>query len=200
MERRLVAVLVLAVIVAGIAAAFFLLRADADDDKGLAAMSNRGRPIEMDIPERLGPWGDVTGDAVLIAERGKLRFLRLRRKDKSSCWATAERLSGFWSITGFACESGFIRFPDPERPVMVVGRIQGTGNRLVTYERFEGFAADGVKRIGVIDAEDRLIQVAGVADNVFFTPVPPENIKRIVGLDAAGEVVWRGPEIPLPEE
>jgi hypothetical protein len=200
MERRLVAVSILAVIALGVVAAFLLLRDGSDDDKGLAAMSNRGRPIQMAIPDRLGPWGDVTGDAMLIAERGDVRFLRLPRKDKSSCWATAERRSGFWSITGFACETGFLRFPDPERPVMVVGRMQGTGNRLVTYERFEGFAADGVTRIGVINARDRLVQVAGVTDNVFLTPVPPENIKRIVALDAAGEIVWRGPEVPLPEE
>jgi hypothetical protein len=201
MTRRTQVTAALVVLIAfGVAAAFFLLRDGSEENSALAAMSNRGTPIEMEIPERLGPWGDVTGEATLIAERGDIRFLRLPRKDGSSCWATSEEASGFWSITGYACETGFVRFPDRERPVMVIGIQQAVGNRLISYQRFAGFAADAVKRIGVIDAQNRLIQVTGVVDNVFFTPEPPEEIKRVVALDATGEIIWRGPEVPLPDE
>ena len=200
-RRNLVALALLAVVAVGVVAAFLVLRDSDEDDRGLAAFSTRGRPIEMDIPRRLGPWGKLTGEAVLISERGQTRFLRLPRDDESSCWATAEQRSGFWSLTGYICEGDFIRFPDPKRPVMVIGRISiDPAARLVNYERFVGFAADGVKRIGIIDAEDRLIQVTGVVENTFFTPGPLSGVKRLAALDATGEIIWRGDEVPLPDE
>ena len=200
-RRAVVALAVFALVVLGALAAVLLLRGGGEDDRGLAAFSTRGKPVEMEIPEQLGPWGDVTGEAVLIAERRDVRFLRLPRKDGSSCWATAESRSGFWSLTGFACEGDFLRFPDPKRPVMVVGRQQGNPvTRLFSYERFEGFAADGVRRVGVIDADDRVVEVAAVTNNVFSTPSPPEAFKRLVALDEAGEIIWRGAEVPLPTE
>ena len=203
MERRraVVALAVLAAIVLGVLAAFILLWDGGEEDQGLAAFSTRGRPIEMEIPENLGPWGKVTGEAVLIAERGEIRFLRLPREDGSSCWATAEKRSGFWSIIGFSCEGDFLRFPDPKRPVIATGRItMDPVKRLMSYDRFVGFAADGVKRIGVIDARDRVIGVTDVVDNTFFAPAPLAEFKRVVALDAAGEIIWRGAEVPLPTE
>jgi catechol 2,3-dioxygenase-like lactoylglutathione lyase family enzyme len=200
-RRTLVGLVGLGVVLLGVVAAFFLLRGEDEDDLGLAAFSNRGTPIRMQLPENLGPYGDVTGETILMAERGGLRFLRLPRKDGSSCWATAGRRGGFWSITGYSCEGDFVRFPDPRRPVMVLGRITiDPAQRLTNYQQFVGFAADGVKRVGVIDAEDRLIQVTGVTGNTFFTPDPPQGVKRLAALDAAGQVIWRGPEVPQPTE
>jgi hypothetical protein len=200
-RRAVVALAVLAVIVLGVLAAFLLLRDGDAEDRGLAAFSTRGTPIEMDIPENLGPWGKVTGEAVLIAERGEIRFLRLPREDGSSCWATAEKRSGFWSIIGFSCEGDFLRFPDPKRPVIATGRVtMDPAKRLMSYDRFIGFAADGVKRIGVIDAQNRVIGVTDVVDNTFFAPAPLTEFKRIVALDAAGEIIWRGAEVPVPTE
>lgn len=204
MERRrsllvlgLLVALVLVVAVAGVV----LLRDDGESDLGLAAFSTRGTPIRMEIPETLGPWGDVTGEAILIAERPSLRFLRLPRKDGSSCWATAEQRSGVWSLTGFTCEGDFVRFPDPKRPVMPIGRISiDPVKRVWNYEAFAGFAADGVKRIGVLDANGRLVEVARVAKNTFLADEPPQGVKRLAALDAAGEVIWRGDEVPQPDE
>lgn len=200
-RRAVVALAVLALVVVGAVAAVLLLRDGGDEDQGLAAFSTRGTPVDMEIPKQLGPWGKVTGEAVLIGERENVRFLRLPREDGSSCWATAESRSGFWSLTGFACEGDFLRFPDPKRPVMVVSRQQGDPvTRLFSYDRFEGFAADGVRRVGVIDAEDRVVAVAAVRRNVFSTPEPPAAFKRLVALDEAGEVIWRGAEVPQPTE
>lgn len=203
MERRLVAVLILAVIALGVVAAFFLLRDGSDEDSGLGAMSTRGRPIEMAVPERLGRPNDpkLTGEEILIAERGGIRFLRLPREDGSSCWSTAEHRSGEWQLTNYGCETGFTRFPDPKQPVMVVGRLQiRPGTPLMSYDSFAGFAADDVARIGVIDSEDQLIEVTSVVDNVFFTPDPPGLVKHVAALDAAGEVIWRSAGVQLPDE
>jgi hypothetical protein len=199
-RRNVVALLVLAAVAVGVAAAFVALR-DGDEDSGLAAMSNRGTPIEMAIPERLGAGGRMAREAILIAERGGIRFLRLPRTDGSSCWATGERRSGFWNLTGFRCETGFTRFPDPKLPVMVVGGYRVLpGTQFIVYDYLAGFAADGVKRVGVIDAQDRLIPVTAVLGNLFFTPRPPDRVKAIAALDGAGEIIWRGGEVQLPDE
>ena len=203
-RRTLVALIVLAVVLVGVLAAFLVLR-DGDDgsETALAAFSTRGRPIELAVPERYGAPNSpkFTGEAVLIGERGGLRFVRLPREDGSSCWATSERRSGEWQLTNYACETGFLRFPDPERPVIVVGRLTVLpGTQSMVYDSFAGFAADGVRRIGVIDEQERLIQVTGVVDNVFFTPTPPDRIKAVAALDAAGEVIWRGGDVPPPDE
>lgn len=205
MERRLVAVSILAVIALGVVAAFLflVLRDGSDEDSALAAMSTRGRPVEMAVPERAGRPDSpkLTGEAVLITERGGIRFLRLPREDGSSCWCTAEHRSGEWQLTNYGCETGFTRFPDPEQPVMVVGRLQIIpGTQSMVYQSFAGFAADGVKRIGVIDEQDRLIEVTSVVDNVFFTPRPPGRVKAVAAIDEAGEVIWRSAGVQLPDE
>jgi hypothetical protein len=198
-RRTQVAAGLVGLIALGVLAAFLLMRDGDGSDPALAAISTRGEPIEMAIPERLGPWGKLTGEAILISHRGGLRFLRLPREDGSSCWATGERRSGLWHVSNYGCETGFLRFPDPERPVMVVGRLQVIpGTQLIVYESFAGFAADGVKHIGVIDSQDRLIQVTSVVDNVFSTPRPPDRLKALAALDEAGEVIWRSAPIAPP--
>jgi hypothetical protein len=203
MERRLVAVSILAVIALGVVASFFLLRDGSDEDGDLAAMSTRGRPVEMAVPERAGAPDSpkLTGEAILIAKRGGIRFVRLPREDGSSCWSTAEQRSGEWQLTNYGCETGFTRFPDPEQPVMVVGRLQIIpGTQSMVYQSFAGFAADGVERIGVIDEQDRSIEVTSVVDNVFFTPRPPGRVKAVTAIDEAGEVIWRSAGVQLPDE
>lgn len=203
-RRRPVALIVLAVVLLGVLMAFLVLRrGDDNSDAALSAFSTRGRPIQLAVPERYGGPNSpkLTGEANLVGERGGLRFVRLPREDGSSCWATSETRSGEWQLTNYVCETGFARFPDPERPVIVVGRFTILpGTQYMVYDSFAGFAADGVKRIGVIDAEDRLIQVTQVVDNVFFTPTAPGRIKAVAALDVTGEVIWRSGGVQLPDE
>jgi hypothetical protein len=205
MQRRVAAVLIAVIVIAvGAIAAVLLLRDDGGGvNETLAAFSNRGRPIEMALPERLGPNVKPTGEVLLIAERKGLRFLRLPRVDGSSCWATADRRFGDWGLTEFACETDFTRFPDPRRPVLTVGRLGVSPDpelRLIDYTTFAGFAADGVRRVAVIDEHDRVVPVAEVVRNVFYAPTPPTRVKAIAALDAAGMVVWRGGGLPAPAE
>lgn len=201
-RRSQVAAVFVGVIALGVLAALFLLRSDDGDDAALSRMSNRGQTIEMEFGVRIGAdEAKPTGEVVLLAERGGLRFLRLPRTDGSSCWAIGERRSGLWQLTGFNCETGLTRFPDPEQPVMTVGRllIQQVDGQL-NYVSFAGFAADGVKRVAIIDADDRVIPVTNVVDNTFFTPTPPQDVKTVAALDAEGTVIWRGAGVPPPDE
>lgn len=201
-RRSQVAAVLIAVIGFGVLAAFVLLRSDDRGDAALSTMTNRGRPIEMAVPERIGPGTPtLTGEAILIAERAGLRFLRLPRDNGSSCWAIAERRSGAWQLANYSCETDFQRFPDPEQPVMTVGRLQiSPVNQRMNYLSFAGFAADGVKRVAIVDGDDHVIPVTNVVDNVFFTPVPPQDVKTLAALDAEGKVIWRGAGVPPPDE
>jgi hypothetical protein len=203
MTRRTAAVLI-AVVALGASAAVLLLWDDSGGvDKALARFSNRGQPIGMAVPERLGlpSWPKLTRRAILISERDGLRFVRLPRVDGSSCWATAERRSGLWHVAHYSCETGLGRFPDPKQPIVFIGVVEPQlDTRLFVYRSFQGFAADGVKRVAVIDRKDRVVPVADVVDNVFFAAKPPEDAKTVAALDEAGEVIWRGPGVQLPDE
>jgi hypothetical protein len=69
-----------------------------------------------------------------------------------------------------------------------------------TFEAFNGVAADGVKRVGVIDAEDRLMPIADVRRNAFYAEAPRDRIKAIAALGENGEVIWQSAPAPLPDE
>jgi hypothetical protein len=204
MERRAAAVLALVLTLALVAGGVLLFRDDSGGiDESLAAFSNRGRPIEMAVPERVGPpsFPKLTRKAILIAERRGLRFLRLPRVDGSSCWATAERRFGLWQLTNYGCDVGLGRFPDPKRPVLIVSQLEVLPETALTaYHSFQGFAADGVKRVAIIDARDRVVPVADVVGNVFYAARTPDRAKAVAALDEAGEVIWRGGAVQLPDE
>ncbi|MGH3063135.1 MAG: hypothetical protein ACRDMK_02250 [Gaiellaceae bacterium] len=81
------------------------------------------------------------------------------------------------------------------RTLVVVALSVGT--QLRTFEAFNGVAADGVKRVGVIDAQDRLMPMADVRRNAFYAEAPGDRIKA---LDENGEVIWQSAPVPLPDE
>jgi hypothetical protein len=97
--------------------------------------------------------------------------------------------------------NGLGRFPDPKQPVVFIGTLTPLPDaQLFEFQSFQGFAADGVKRIAVINPQDHVVPVADVVDNVFVALTPPEKAKTVAALNAAGEVIWRGPGVQLPDE
>lgn len=203
MSRRTVfaAVGVAALIAAGVLAAFFIR--DGDDEAAFATLSAQERPFEMPVPATLGLPSSpkTTGQAFFLAEKDGIRFVRLPREDGSSCWGTSERRSNEWQLTNFSCESQFGRFPDSESPVLLLARgglLSGTN--LMVYESFQGLAADGISKVGVIDARDRLVPMAAVRGNTFSADAPSDRVKAVVALDEQGEVIWRSAPPQLPDE
>jgi hypothetical protein len=198
---RLAVLLGVAAAITGVGATVLLLRGDGVDP-ALSRLSITGRPVEMAVPENLGPFaGDLTGEVELIAERNDLRFLRLARAEGGWCYATADRRFGDWGLTEYACQTDANPFPSPEVPVINVGRFAGTRDpELLDYIQFAGFAADAVKRVGIIDKNDRVIPVADVVDNVYYAPTPPTGAKRMVALDEDGKVIWRSAGVQRPVE
>ena len=190
---------VLAAVAAG--AAVLLLRGD-EEDTALSTISTIGRPVEMAVPENLGPFaGDLTGEVELITDHRGLRFVRMARAEGGWCYATADRRFGDWGMTDYSCETAANPFPSPAVPVINVGRQVGTINpQLVEYGTFAGFAADGVRKVGIIDESDRVVPVADVVKNVYYSPTPPPGAKHLVALDERGEVIWRSAGVQQREE
>jgi hypothetical protein len=206
MPRRLAAVLIVASLAFGalLAAGLVFLLRDSDDENGaLATMSARERPVRIAVPERIGPPSSprLTGEALLIGERAGFRFLRLPRDDGSSCFAYSEQRSGDWQLLGLNCETGFQRFPDPAQPVMTVSGLEVIPDtQIFVHNTVAGFAADGVKRIAVIDAQDRVVPIAEVVGNTFYSNGQGDQVKALAALDEADEVIWRTAPIELPDE
>ena len=201
MERRLAAALILAALAVGGLPAFLFVRDRGDDDDALARMSTPQRPFEMPIPNPLGAPNSPkpTGEAFFIAERNGVRLIRLPRKDGTSCWGTSDRRFGEWQLTYFSCETTFSRFPDPKAPVLLLSRggfIPQTQFR--EYESFQGLAADGVARVGVVDARDRDVPLARVQHNAFWAQTPSDRVKGVVAFDGEGKVIWRSPPVEWP--
>jgi hypothetical protein len=83
-------------------------------------------------------------------------------------------------------------FPSEARPVLdesTFGRFTDGGPTLV---RLEGFAADGVDKVGVVTTDGTLAVLASVVDNVYTAEqdLPTTGITAIVGLGPGGERVY----------
>jgi hypothetical protein len=204
MKRLPAAVVLVALVGAGaLVAALLLLRGSEEEDGALATMSARESPVEIPLPERVGLPNSplLTGEAFLIGERAGFRFVRLPREDGSSCFAKAEFRLEEWQLIDWSCEVGLQRFPDRGQPVMTVSRFQILpGTQFITYDTISGFAADGVKRIAVIDGQDRVVPMTNVVGNVFHSEGPSDRVKALAALDETGEVIWRGAAIQPPDE
>jgi hypothetical protein len=72
--------------------------------------------------------------------------------------------------------------------------------QIFVHNTVAGFAADGVKRIAVIDAQDRVVPIAEVVGNTFYSNGQGEQVKALAALGEADEVIWRTAPIEPPDE
>jgi hypothetical protein len=94
-----------------------------------------------------------------------------------------------------------MRFPDREQPVLNVSRFDIIPElQVMAFDTLSGFAADGVKRIAVIDAQNQVVPIAEVVGNIFYSEGPDDRVKALAALDEAGEVIWRSAPVEGPEE
>jgi hypothetical protein len=84
-------------------------------------------------------------------------------------------------------------FPSAARPTLDFSVYEGqTADRdSLTLFRIEGFAADGVAAVGVVNRAGKIAWRVPVADNVYVLGhVPPGLTGAIVALDARGAVIF----------
>jgi hypothetical protein len=196
-SRRWAIAVALAAAIAVPAAAFGHRLGDA------LGLTNQGTPVATDqlresrdtkLAEAMREL-QFPGQMQLLGERDGVTFHATRNADGAFCFA----IDGGPEVTpssprGVGCApAGF--FPSPERPIMgfpVIGPGGATPERSPYLHFLAGFAADGVARVDLVDANGATIVSAPVADNLYAaTDIPQVAAAAIVAYDAEGHVVYR---------
>lgn len=169
--RRLLVIIVLGV-AASVVALVVSRAATSSGRPALARFSTHGRSVR------------VNGhDGHLIATRDGQAFYRY-----DNCYAVgpADRIG---TLGGEACIATGA-FPSSGHPLLDMSVYESTSrdrNADMTLYRIEGFAADGVPAIGVLNRAGKVGLRVPVADNIYaLTHMPPGLTGSIVPLDAGG--------------
>jgi hypothetical protein len=162
-------------------------------EPSLTKMSNAGTPTKLNLGRGTHMGGPaLTGDAFLIAQRENRRFYRLPRADGTTCWASGRLRKGEWRVGSMTCMDT-PQFPSRKYPLQDFSPVEmSLGRPHPHYLWLLGLAADGVKRIAVIDADNRVVPAAEVVDNVYFTDeLPKGDFFGLAALDGDGDIIWR---------
>ena len=163
------AVIILAAVVAGVVALVVSHRATSSGRPALSRFSTHGRTLRV---------GGHEGR--LIATRDGQAFYRY-----DNCYAVgpADRIG---TLGGEACIAS-AAFPSSGHPLLDMSVYESTSrdrNADMTLFRIEGFAADGVSAIGVLNRAGKVGLRVPVTENVYvLSHLPPGLTGSIVPLD-----------------
>jgi hypothetical protein len=81
------------------------------------------------------------------------------------------------------------------RPIWDMSVVEATLKRSTPHWwRVEGLAADGVNRIGIVNAAGQIMAEAPVVNNIYhLAKLPPGDHSKLVALDRDGHIVARVP-------
>jgi len=129
------------------------------------------------------------GQMRLLGERDGVTFYATRNAAGAFCFAID---GGGPDVTpssprGVGCAPAGV-FPSPDRPIL--GFPVRTGSPYISF--LAGFAADGVARVDLVDADGAAIVSAPVGDNLYAaTDIPHVAAAAIVAYDENGNVAYR---------
>jgi len=186
------------VLAAGLAAAVVVPAiAFAADIGGLFGFSTQGQSVATSET----PFSHVSGltEAMaelgfpstlqLIATRDGIDFYAARRADGRVCVAV-DATPGDAAHKAVACDLGNpslpdnAAFPSPDRPILDFSRFSNGA-------RLDGFAADGVSTVNLLDAGGNVIASAAVSENVYADGNPPAGGVAVEALDSQGTEIGR---------
>jgi hypothetical protein len=184
---------VISALVAGLAlAGGLVLRTGASPSSAasLSRLSSPGVPVQLPASDprtkRLEGAG-YTSISALATVRDRT-FYRFDLRSGEACFGTGNSAAD-WPIGTIMCRIRPPYFPSPELPVLDLSMVgMDRGEATPTYLRIEGFAADGVARIGAVDAEGRVIARIPVDGNVYSAPAPLGTV-RLVALGDDDQVL-----------
>jgi hypothetical protein len=183
LKVRVAAAVALAV---GVAFAGFMLfgPTNSSGSSGLDRLSNRGtrapavRAVGYDLHE-----------AHRLGRRNGHDFYRLLTSSSGTCYGI-----GSANVVGFiACPHG--TFPKASYPIMVStvagSTARGASRSALRATLVEGFSADGVASVDILDSDSKRVGDGPITDNVFSFPVSASAVgMTIIGRDVSGDVVW----------
>lgn len=198
MPRRMILLTVAASVLATAGSLAFLRGGDATGSTPggkLAEISNSGQAIAPgpNQQEELQIVGAMS--ARRLALRDGRAFYRLARRDGSVCYSVnATRVED--RIGGTMCPHTASAFPSPARPILDFSLFEATSHvrgdtRVVNGQ---GFAADGVASVALLDETGQMIARAPTSNNVYTLDVPDGDVATAVAAyDEHGAEVARIP-------
>jgi hypothetical protein len=142
---------------------------------------------------------DMNGKVELIAKRNSSAFYVIRRSDGRLCYSIGEirknltpaQIQGRMRFGGASCMDPRV-FPSRAMPVLNYSYYSyQRGDAESRLVGLQGFAADPVRRIGVIGRDNRIVFSVPVEDNVYSAGRKGiAGGRGIVALDANGKVLW----------
>jgi hypothetical protein len=198
MNRRVVLVAAAGTTVAAAVAVILLVGSGATGSTpggSLGQMSNDGQPIEATPGQQkeLHIVGAVRASR-LAARRGRF-FYRLLRSDGTVCYAV-DRTNDPDRIGNTSCPAVAGSFPSPGQPVLDLSVFESTSHVVgdTHVVAAQGFAADGVATVVLLDEAGRVVARAPAADNVYALDVPAGRVATtVVAYDSAHAEVFRLP-------
>jgi hypothetical protein len=182
MSSRRVSIAVVCAVAASTAGAIAVHRAHGTPPSALTRFSTQGRSVK---PSRDAARALKADSMQLLAVRDGRAFYEVDSA-RGRCFAVGSS-EAIGDPGGEICPAG-APFPSADRPVLdfsVYEARSGADRDQVTIFRIEGFAADGVTAVGVLNRAQRISLRVPVLDNVYVVdPVPPGLTGRVVPLPA----------------
>jgi len=161
----------------------------------LAKMSNHGEPVDPGPGQRHELQNVGASGASLLAARNARSFYRLSRDDGSVCYAVNSSTDED-RIGNTVCPLTPTSFPTPTAPVLDLSVFESTSHVPGDFHvvAAQGFAADGVVAVALLDQRGHTIARRRAAGNVYAIDVPPGRVATTVAAyDADGAEVFRVP-------
>jgi hypothetical protein len=185
-KRMLLTFVLLFGIAAAIAVAVAVRGAHGSSRAGVFRLSNRGVPITASHGARRA-FGAAS--VQLLAARDGRAFYELDTAD-GHCFGVGSA-SNLGDLGGEVCPQG-TAFPSASRPTLDFSVYEGqTVDRDdMRLFRIEGFAADGVAAVGIVNRAGHVGWRVPVSKNVYvLSHVPPGLTGAVVALDDGGSVI-----------
>jgi hypothetical protein len=194
---RTTALLVAAVLVAATALVVLLRGTTATGSPpggALAQISNEGQPIALGAGQQHE--ADNVGGvaAARLATRAGRTFYRLLRPDGTVCYAVD--VVGGDHVGNTDCPEPATIFPTATTPILDFTIFESTSHVPGAEHVLsaQGFAADGVKSIALLDRSGRVVAQDRTSGNVYAVDVPAGRVATtVVAYDAKHAEVYRLP-------
>jgi hypothetical protein len=162
----------------------------------LTQVSNRGSSFDIAAAVKQHMGLDGYGAINLIANTNGERYLRFSRTNGNDCYGSGS-VTGTLPVGVIKCDNGPSPFPSSSVPILDLSVVQVNADNSSSYVRVSGVAADGVSRIGVLNAAGQIVQTIPVTQNVYdSTDIAAGTVGALVALDSTGAVVAREPSQP----
>jgi hypothetical protein len=161
----------------------------------LAQMSNDGQPIDASAGQRQELENVGAISASRLAVRDGRTFYRLIRSDGSVCYAV-NSTSDRDRIGNTSCPAAPTSFPSVGLPVLDLTVFESTSHVLgdTHVVASQGFAADGVTTVALLDQNGKAVARARASDNVYTVDVPQGRVATtVVAYDRKKAEVFRVP-------